>query len=58
MNVIHRKRDKHYGDYCVLIVRDDVECCEGVHVMSCDSPDESSKIIQSFRVAFNVGKKH
>ena len=55
-NVIHRKRDKHYGDYCVLIVRDDVECGEGVHVMSCDSPDETSRIIQSFQVAFNVGK--
>ena len=55
--VIHIKRDKH-GHYCVLIVRDDDECCEGVQVMSCDSRDETASIIQSFQVAFDIKNKH
>ena len=53
-HVIYRQRDKRYGDYCVFTVRDDVESCEGVHVMSCDSPDETSRIIQSFETAINI----
>ena len=57
-NVIYRKRDKLYGNYCSFTVRDDAERCESVHVMSCDSPDETSRIIQSFQTAFNIGSKH
>ena len=57
-NVIYRKRDKLYGNYCAFTVRDDAERCEGVHVMSCDSPDEISRIIQSFQTVFNIGSEH
>ena len=57
-NVIYRKRDKLYGNYCAFTVRDDAERCEGVHVMSCDSPDEISRIIKSFETVFNIGSEH
>ena len=57
-NVIYRKRNKLYGNYCALTVRDDAERCEGVHVMSCDSPDEISRIIQSFETVFSIGSEH
>ena len=57
-NVIYRKRDKLYGNYCAFTARDDAERCECVHVMSCDSPDKTSRIIQSFQTAFNIGSKH
>ena len=57
-NVIYRKRDKLYGNYCAFTVRDDAERCEGVHVMSCDSPDEISRIIQSFETVFSIGSEH
>ena len=57
-NVIYRKRDKLYGNYCAFTIRDDAERCEGVHVMSCDSPDEISRIIQSFETVFSIGSEH
>ena len=57
-HVIYRQRDKLYGDYCVFTARDDVESCEGAQFMSCDSQDETSRIIQSFETAINIGSTH
>lgn len=53
-NVIYRKRDGQYGNYCIFVARDVRQRCLRAHVVSCNSSEETAKVFKSFQAVFNV----